>query len=141
MVSEEPKGDPLAETRAEPRVLNRKLPAAKRPLSFKRAFLYAFLAQICLAVLYLASLRLFPSEVSRVFGRVMLYVYSPAVLMVVRLLGINEGDGWSGLGLVLLLVPVTGLLLAALYSLVIAAVAVAIARLRARSMDRARAGV
>jgi hypothetical protein len=111
-----------------------------RPLSFKRAFLYAFVAQICLAMLYLASLGLLPSEVSRVFGRVMLYIYSPAVFMVVRLLGIHEGDSWSALGLVLLLLPVAGILLAALYSLVIAAVAVAIARLRARPVDQARAG-
>jgi hypothetical protein len=78
---------------------------------------------------------LFPDEVGRLFGRVMLYVYSPAVFMVLRLLGINEGDGWSALGLVLLLVPLAGILLAALYSLVIAAVAVAAARLRARWTD------
>lgn len=124
-------------TRAEPRVLNRKFPREKRerrtrPLSLKRAFLYAFLTQICLALLYFASRGLFPSEVSRLFGRVMLYVYSPAVLMVSRLLRIHEGDGWSALGLVLLLMPVAGILLAALYSLLIAAVAVAISRLRAR---------
>lgn len=126
-------------------MLNRELPAEKRqrrkrPLSFKRAFLYAFAAQICLALLYLASLGLLSSEAGRAFGRVMLYVYSPTVFMVLRLLAINEGDGWSALGLVLLLMPVAGLLLAALYSLVIAAVAVAIARRRSRSVDQARAG-
>jgi hypothetical protein len=111
-----------------------------RPLSFKRAFLYALAAQVCLALLYFASLGLFPSEVGRLFGGVMLYVYSPAVLMVLRLLGINEGDGWSALGLVLLLMPVAGVLLAALYSLVIAAVAMAVAGRRARSMDQTRTG-
>jgi hypothetical protein len=111
-----------------------------RPLSFKRTFLYAFLAQICLAVLYVASLRLFPDEVGRLFGRVMLYVYSPAVVIVLRLLGINEGDGWSALGLIVLLVPLAGILLAVLYSLMIAAAAVAIARLRARSTGQARTG-
>lgn len=111
-----------------------------RPLSFRRAFLYAFLAQICLGVLYLASHGLLPSDVRALFGRVMLYAYSPAVFMVLRLLGIEEGEGWSALGLVLLLMPLAGALLAALYSLVIAAVAVGIARLRARSVGQARAG-
>lgn len=111
----------------------------KRPLSFKRAFLYAFFSQICVALLYFASLGLQSSEVGRVFGRVMLYVYSPAVFAVLRLLGINQGDGWSALGLVLLLVPVAGILLAALYSLVIASVAVAIARRRPTGQARAGA--
>lgn len=104
----------------------------RRPLSFRRAFLHAFLSQIGLGLLYLAALGLLPDEVGRLFGRVMSYVYAPAVLLVLRLLGIHEGDGWSALGLVLLLMPVAGALLAALYSLVIAAVAVAIARPRAR---------
>jgi uncharacterized membrane protein len=66
----------------------------------------------------------------------MLYAYSPAVFMVLRLLGIDEGDGWSALGLVLLLMPLAGVLLAALYSLAIAAVAVRIARLRAIALAR-----
>lgn len=110
------------------------------PLSFKRAFLYAFVAQICLALLYLASLGLQSGQVGRVFGRVMLYVYSPAIHMVVRLLGVHEGDGWSALGLVLLLMPLAGALLAAVYSLMIAAVAVAIARWRTRWMGQACAG-
>lgn len=112
----------------------------RRPLSFKRAFLYAFVAQICLALLYVATLGLLPGHVGRVFGRVMLYVYSPAIHMVVRLLGIREGDGWSALGVVLLLVPLAFVLLAALYSAVIAAVAMAIARRRARPGGQARAG-
>jgi hypothetical protein len=82
--------------------------------------------------MYLATRALFPGEVDDLLGRVILYAYAPAVFALLRLLGVGEGDGWAALGLIVLLMPIAGALLAALYSLLIAAVAVAIARLRAR---------